>query len=90
MTIIMDLMKADAESCNKRMRRAWGITSFVAGQEGIVRKPSQRVAARRQKVWDAYESGMKMREVADAFGLTLGTVKSDISAARLQLERDAA
>lgn len=86
----LDLMKADAEACNKRARRLWGVNNYVAGQDGIVRKQSERVMVRREKVWAMYEGGMTTGQIAEATGLTRSTVKSDICTARVQSEREAA
>lgn len=43
---------------------------------------SDAVRARRQKVGAMAEAGMKIKEIARDMGLTIGTVKSDLSSYR--------
>ena len=85
----IEQMKADAEACNKRNRRLWGVSNFVSGQSGVMRKQCERAMGRREKVWAMYATGMTMAQIAQETGLTLSTVKSDIYTVRLQNDRDA-
>lgn len=87
---ILDLMKADAEACNKRMRRLWGINRYVMGQEGRVGKRCEKVAARRKKVLAMFEGGMTRLEISQKLNMPPETVKTDIAEARLAAKQDEA
>lgn len=86
---VLELMKADADACNKRARQNWGVVEFPTGQSGYSKRQSDKLMPRRENVLALFEAGLSTAEIADMTGLTRSTVKSDLSIARRQIQEAA-